>query len=191
MDNYKIELVVVDGELYTPIYLDKEFSVVNEKLHVAGAETELLDVTLPAFSLNVQLVKDGEPLKNIEVEIVQPNEEADRYINKDVDENGIASFRMNDGEYRVAGYFDYSEGKFYYLNEAITVTNGTTNPNPFIIDVTNNGLTTVQGSLSDSNGFVGNSKVTFYNKTIDDIFIDQCKFRRLIFSGFTRWGIYN
>ena len=62
-------------------------------------------------------------------------------------------------------------GKFYYLNEAITVTNGTTSPNPFIIDVTNNGLTTIQGSLSDSNGFVGNSKVTFYNETIGDIFI--------------------
>ncbi len=40
-------------------------------------------------------------------------------------------------------------GKFYYLNQTITVTNGTTNPNPFIIDVTNSGLTTVQGSLSD------------------------------------------
>ena len=98
---YKIELVVVDGALNTPIYLDKEFSVENGKLQVAGVETELLDVTLPPFSLNVQLVKDGEPLKNIEVEIVQSNEEANRYFNKDVDENGIASFRMIDGEYRV------------------------------------------------------------------------------------------
>ena len=102
---YKIELVVVDGALNTPIYLDKEFSVENGKLQVAGIEAELLDVALPPFSLNVQLVKDGEPLKNIEVEIVQSNEEANRYMNKDVDENGIASFRMNDGEYRVAGYY--------------------------------------------------------------------------------------
>ena len=47
----------------------------------------------------------GEPLKNIEVEIVQPNEEANRYMSKDVDENGIASFRLLDGEYRVAGYY--------------------------------------------------------------------------------------
>ena len=61
----------------------------------------------------------------------------------------------------------YSEGKFYYLNETITVTNGTTSPNPFIIDVTNSGLTTIQGSLSDSNGFVGNSKVTFYNERLE------------------------
>ena len=61
---------------------------------MAGAEAELLDVTLPPFSLNVQLVKDGEPLKNIEVEIVQSNQEANRYMNKDVDENGIASFRL-------------------------------------------------------------------------------------------------
>ena len=65
-----------------------------------------------------------------------------------------------------AGYIDNSEGKFYYLNEAITVMNGTTNPNPFIIDVTNSGLTTIQGSLSDSNGVVGNSKVTFYNERL-------------------------
>ena len=62
---YKIELVVVDGALYTPIYLDKVFSVANGKLQVAGVEADLLDVTLPPSSLNVQLVKDGEPLKNI------------------------------------------------------------------------------------------------------------------------------
>ena len=121
------------------------------------------------FSLNVQLVNAGEPLKNIEVEIVQPNEKADRYMSKVVDENGIASFRLLDGEYRVSGYFE--GGKFYYLNQTITVTNGTTNPNPIIIDVTNSGLTTVQGTLNDRNGVVGNSKVTFYNESIDDIFI--------------------
>ena len=92
---YKIELVVVAGALYTPIYLDKLFSVANGKLQVGGVETDLLDVTLPPSSLNVQLVKDGEPLKNIQVEIVQSNEEAARYIQKDVDENGIASLRMN------------------------------------------------------------------------------------------------
>ena len=63
--HYKIELVVVDGALNTPIYLDKTFSVANGKLQVAGTEAELLDVALPPFSLNVQLVKDGEPLKNI------------------------------------------------------------------------------------------------------------------------------
>ena len=68
---------------------------------MAGVEKESLDVTLPAFSLNVQLVNAGEPIKNIEVEIVQPNEEANRYTSKDVDENGIASFRLPDGEYRV------------------------------------------------------------------------------------------
>ena len=62
------------------------------------------------FSLNVQLVKAGEPLKNIEVEIVQPNEKANRYMSKVVDENGIASFRLLDGEYRVSGYFQ--EGNF-------------------------------------------------------------------------------
>ena len=168
--NYKIELAVVDGQFYKPIYLDKEFSILNGKLLVAGAETESLDVTLPALSLNVQLEKNGEPLKNIEVAIVQPNEVADRYFYKDVDENGVASFRMNDGEYRVAGYYDYNEDKSYYLSDAITVSNGTTNPNPFIIDVTDLGLTTVEGSLSDSNGTVGNSIVTFYNKTINDIF---------------------
>ena len=56
--------------------------------------------------------------------------------------NGIASFRLLDGEYRVAGY--YQEGKFYYLDEAITVTNGTTSPNPYIIDVTNSGLTSIK-----------------------------------------------
>jgi hypothetical protein len=166
---YNIELVVVDEAWNNPIYLDKMFSVENDQLQVAGVETELLDVTLPAFSLNVQLVNAGEPLNNIEVEIVQPNEKADRYMSKVVDENGITSFRLLDGEYRVSGYFE--GGKFYYLNQTITVTNGTTNPNPFIIDVTNNGLTTLQGSLSDSNGFVGNSKVTFYNETIGDIFI--------------------
>ena len=166
--HYKIELVVVDGALNTPIYLDKTFSVANGKLQVAGTEAELLDVALPPFSLNVQLVKDGEPLKNIEVEIVQSNQEANRYVNKDVDENGIASYRLLDGEYRVAGY--YQEGKFYYLNEAITVMNGTTSSNPFIIDVTNIGLTTIQGSLSDSNGVVGHSKVTFNNESIGDIF---------------------
>ena len=55
---YKIELVVVDEALNTPIYLDKMFSVENGKLQVAGVETELLDVTLPPFSLNVQLVND-------------------------------------------------------------------------------------------------------------------------------------
>ena len=133
--------------LNTPIYLDKEFSVENEKLHVAGIEAELLDVSLPPFSLNVQLVKDGEPLENIEVEIVQSNEEANRFFYKDVDDNGIASFRMNDGEYRVAGYFDNSEGKSYFFNESITVMNGTTSPNPYIIDVTNSGLTSIKGSL--------------------------------------------
>ena len=55
-------------------------------------------------------------------------------------------------------------------NEAITVMNGTTSSNPFIIDVTNIGLTTIQGSLSDSNGVVGHSKVTFNNESIGDIF---------------------
>ena len=49
--------------------------------------------------------------------------------------------------------------------------NGTTSPNPYIIDVTNSGLTSIKGSLSDSNGFVGNSKVTFSNRTIGEIFI--------------------
>ena len=168
---YKIELVVVAGALYTPIYLDKVFSVANGKLQVGGVETDLLDVTLPPSSLNVQLVKDGEPLKNIQVEIVQSNEEAARYIQKDVDENGIASLRMNDGEYRLAGYYVYSEGKSYFFNESITVTNGTTSPNPYIIDVTNSGLTSIKGSLRDSKGFVGNSKITFSNRTIGEIFI--------------------
>ena len=137
----------------------------TENLQVAGTEAELLDVSLPPFSLNVQLVKDGEPLKNIEVEIVQSNEEANRYINKDVDENGIASFRILMGNIEWQDIIN--EGKFYYLNEAITVMNGTTSPNPYIIDVTNSGLTSIKGSLSDSNGVVGNSKVTFYNERLE------------------------
>ena len=90
---------------------------------------------------------------------------------------------------RVAGY--YEEGKSYYLNEAITVTNGTTSPNPYIIDVTNSGLTSIKGSLSDSNGFVGNSKVTFYNGTIGEIFITDVNSEGSFSAGFTRWGIFN
>ena len=165
---YKIELVVVAGVLNTPIYLDKEFSVENEKLHVAGTEAELLDVSLPPFSLNVQLVKEREPLENIEVEIVQSNEEANRYINKVVNEQGIASFSYWMGN--IEWQDTIKQGKFYYLDEAITVSNGTTSPNPYIIDVSDSGLTSINGSLSDSNGVVGQSKVTFYNEGIGEIF---------------------
>ncbi|MEH7238184.1 MSCRAMM family protein, partial [Bacillus sp. JJ1562] len=168
--HYKIELVVVDGQLYTPIYLDKEFSIAGGKLQIAGVDAKSLDVTLPQLSLNVQLIKDEEPLKNIEVEIVQSNKDGARYIYKDVDQNGVASLRLQDGEYRVGGYYD-SEDKFYYLDEPVTISNGTTSPNPFIIDVTTTNLTKVQGSLSDSNGFVGNARITFYNETIEDIFV--------------------
>ena len=110
------------------------------------------------------------------MEIVQSNEEADRYIYKNVDDDGIASFRLNDGEYRLAGYYDNSERKSYFFNESITVMDGTTSPNPYIIDVTNSGLTSIKGSLSDSKGFVGSSKITFSNRTIGEIFITDVNF---------------
>jgi uncharacterized GH25 family protein len=154
-------------------YVHTFFSVVNGKLQVNGVETESLAVVLPPESLAVQLVRDGTTLKNIEVEVSYDLRGETYYQYNAADENGKVKFRMFDGEVKIYGYYDNNNGEFHYIDEEIiSIKNGTTIPSPYVIDVTEieDSYIYVDGTVSDSDGFVGDASLWMYNVTTDEWF---------------------
>ena len=54
----------------------------------------------------------------------------------ETDENGEFTLRVPDGVYTISGLYEMEEPyDWYIINQEVEVLNGTTTPNPFVIDL--------------------------------------------------------
>lgn len=75
------------------------------------------------------------PKKQVRYIKINRSNEKYQYFNVVTDEEGKFSLLFPDGEYVIEGFYD-EDWNYTELNRTIVVENGTTNPNPIIIEVT-------------------------------------------------------
>jgi uncharacterized GH25 family protein len=112
--------------------LNFSFQVVDGKMVYQGVQRTVLNVNCPPKTFNVVLKNGTKPIANAHMFIDNKSNPGYGYSIK-TDSEGKFSLRAADGEYFIKE--TTSNGVLYTLNQTIFVTNGTTNPNPFVIDV--------------------------------------------------------
>nr|WP_263324729.1 carboxypeptidase-like regulatory domain-containing protein [Neobacillus sp. Marseille-Q6967] len=136
------------------LYVYKKFSVKEGKLLLEGAAAQTLDVTLPPKSLTVEISKGGSTIRPTNGVHIFSTEHGFGYW-AFPDSSGRVSYRVPDGTYEVEGYYA-NDGFYTYLHQKVEVKNGTTNPNPFVIQIENNDM--LKGKVKDENGPVANAE---------------------------------
>jgi hypothetical protein len=144
-------------------YLDQTFQVIDGSPVMDGYPISQLNLLLPPYSLNVQLLKDDITQTNYTVHLIQYRDDGNRYFSTKANTEGIYSFRLKDGEYEIDGYED-ENGNYHYINEFVQVLDGTTTPNPYTVDISNEEtLTMVEGVIHDGQTPVGDANLIIYN----------------------------
>ena len=116
-------------------YIDFFFSVKNGEMVVNQKVVNDVTIELPSESLHVQILKNGIPL-NGEVNVTKVVSGYELSYIVDADENGEFILRVPDGVYTISGLYEMEEPyDWYVINTDVEVTNGTTTPNPFVIDL--------------------------------------------------------
>ena len=117
-----------------------------------NAVNELM-IELPSESLHVQILKNGTPL-NGEVNITKMVSGYELSYIVETDENGEFVLRVPDGVYTISGLYEMEEPyDWYVINTDVEVLNGTTTPNPFVIDIeVEVDPAGYQGVVQDENG---------------------------------------
>ena len=119
--------------------------VVNQKV------VNDLTIELPSESLHVQILKNGTPL-NGEVNVTKMVSGYELSYIVDTDENGEFALRVPDGVYTISGLYEMEEPyDWYVINTDVEVSNGTTTPNPFVIDLEGD-TEGYHGVVQDENG---------------------------------------
>lgn len=148
----------------TSVLVNTEFSVTNGQLYVNGEQVPSLNISLPPISLKGQLVDEGTPVSSTEVSIVRlVNGQQQEPLYAQTDSNGNFSFRVTDGDYVVRSA--YINGIYKEIKRPVTVLNGTTNPSPFVIDISEPipVFGNVQGTILDEDIPVTNTYLSIFS----------------------------
>lgn len=119
-----------DSYEYVNYPLNAAFTIVNGTQQGEGGP---LNLSLSPEALHAQVVNNGIPVANAEIRFSRVLNDQFIYFYGSTDENGIVSYRVPDGEYTLENVIS-TEG-FTDIYQVITVENGTTNPNPIMIDI--------------------------------------------------------
>jgi uncharacterized GH25 family protein/5-hydroxyisourate hydrolase-like protein (transthyretin family) len=113
--------------------LDFSFQLIGGKMYANGLHRNLLDLHCPPKSMNVVLKNAAQPIAYAYMSIENKSKPGTGY-SAGTDSEGKFTLRAPNGEYFIKEATTTS-GTRYTLNQTIFVTNGTTSPNPFVIDV--------------------------------------------------------
>lgn len=146
--NYTLVSVTADDTYY----LYKKFTVEKGKLLINNVEAKSLDVTIPPASLVMEIQANGKSITTNGVYVLHDGHHYGYWGYRD--DTGKITYRLADGTYTVQGYYG-EDGFFHYINQTVTVENGTTNPSPLIINV--EAKENVSGVVRNEAGVVPNA----------------------------------
>ncbi len=171
-ENGQFSLELKDGNYYVVsvttndiYYLYKQFTVENGKLLIDKVEAKSLDVNIPPASLVMEVHVNGQRIVTDGVKVIN-DEHGYGYWEYADQETGRITYRLPDGTFTVEGYYG-EDGFFHYINQSITVEDGTTNPSPYIINIEDGAENFLTGSVRNESGVIPNTEFYIIEKNYE------------------------